>query len=104
MRKIVWSLEINSNLDKELAKVKTQSIQVNEEIRQLQKTLKTLSTGSAADQKKLIEQLEKQGKSVQDLEKEYSDLLSEQSKLRACLLYTSPSPRDATLSRMPSSA
>ena len=25
-------------------------------------------------------------------------------KLRACLLYTSPSPRDATLSRMPSSA
>ena len=26
------------------------------------------------------------------------------SKLKACLLYTSPSPRDATLSRMPSSA
>ena len=26
------------------------------------------------------------------------------SKLEACLLYTSPSPRDATLSRMPSSA
>ena len=25
-------------------------------------------------------------------------------QLRACLLYTSPSPRDATLSRMPSSA
>ena len=26
------------------------------------------------------------------------------SKIRGCLLYTSPSPRDATLSRMPSSA
>ena len=26
------------------------------------------------------------------------------ASLRACLLYTSPSPRDATLSRMPSSA
>ena len=26
------------------------------------------------------------------------------ARLRACLLYTSPSPRDATLSRMPSSA
>ena len=26
------------------------------------------------------------------------------SKYRGCLLYTSPSPRDATLSRMPSSA
>ena len=25
-------------------------------------------------------------------------------KIRICLLYTSPSPRDATLSRMPSSA
>ena len=26
------------------------------------------------------------------------------AELKACLLYTSPSPRDATLSRMPSSA
>ena len=29
---------------------------------------------------------------------------SDLSKFKACLLYTSPSPRDATLSRMPSSA
>ena len=28
----------------------------------------------------------------------------EQGGIHACLLYTSPSPRDATLSRMPSSA
>ena len=27
-----------------------------------------------------------------------------EAKIKACLLYTSPSPRDATLSRMPSSA
>ena len=27
-----------------------------------------------------------------------------ESRLKTCLLYTSPSPRDATLSRMPSSA
>ena len=35
------------------------------------------------------------------------DLLTEaklQRRFRTCLLYTSPSPRDATLSRMPSSA
>ena len=33
------------------------------------------------------------------------DLLEEVNKLaKDCLLYTSPSPRDATLSRMPSSA
>ena len=31
-------------------------------------------------------------------------LISEINKLSDCLLYTSPSPRDATLSRMPSSA
>ena len=30
--------------------------------------------------------------------------IKKQSKFRNCLLYTSPSPRDATLSRMPSSA
>ena len=31
-------------------------------------------------------------------------MTTEQGKALACLLYTSPSPRDATLSRMPSSA
>ena len=33
-----------------------------------------------------------------------TDLSKSQLQLRVCLLYTSPSPRDATLSRMPSSA
>ena len=31
-------------------------------------------------------------------------LLSDEERQEGCLLYTSPSPRDATLSRMPSSA
>ena len=33
-----------------------------------------------------------------------SDLSDSRPDLKSCLLYTSPSPRDATLSRMPSSA
>ena len=37
------------------------------------------------------------------LDKEYDKNVS-RTKDRPCLLYTSPSPRDATLSRMPSSA
>ena len=32
------------------------------------------------------------------------DILSSNEQRSICLLYTSPSPRDATLSRMPSSA
>ena len=31
-------------------------------------------------------------------------ILNDESKLNACLLYTSPSPRDSDSSRMPSSA
>ena len=31
-------------------------------------------------------------------------LLADENRINICLLYTSPSPRDATLSRMPSSA
>ena len=34
----------------------------------------------------------------------YTELIEPLSLDEACLLYTSPSPRDATLSRMPSSA
>ena len=33
-----------------------------------------------------------------------SDVLANVAQMESCLLYTSPSPRDATLSRMPSSA
>ena len=47
---------------------------------------------------------------VQDLEREFTELLStvklteEQIQFLTCLLYTSPSPRDLSTSRMPSSA
>ena len=35
---------------------------------------------------------------------QYQNGAAYEFRYRACLLYTSPSPRDATLSRMPSSA
>ena len=38
------------------------------------------------------------------LHREIADLRKDTAQQIACLLYTSPSPRDATLSRMPSSA
>ena len=40
----------------------------------------------------------------QELIRTAEDLQRQMEKYRSCLLYTSPSPRDATLSRMPSSA
>ena len=49
-------------------------------------------------------------KSTEQIEKELLDFSKERKMelilpcLYSCLLYTSPSPRDATLSRMPSSA
>ena len=54
-----------------------------------QKTLKTLFEKSFSE-KEILERKEK--------------LSHHFSNLNSCLLYTSPSPRDATLSRMPSSA
>ena len=47
-------------------------------------------------------EVEKYQAVVDKLEEEESEILEEQEKL--CLLYTSPSPRDRTRSRMPSSA
>ena len=43
------------------------------------------------------------GKALDERSTKISEELAEARRLR-CLLYTSPSPRDATLSRMPSSA
>ena len=56
------------------------------------------------------ETLEKVGKlktkkeKIEHLQKYNTDALRMVIKSSFCLLYTSPSPRDATLSRMPSSA
>ena len=43
------------------------------------------------------------GRQVKDIINR-GELVSDELVLKICLLYTSPSPRDATLSRMPSSA
>ena len=43
-------------------------------------------------------------KSLRDNENYISSAVEEILRYQPCLLYTSPSPRDATLSRMPSSA
>ena len=45
-----------------------------------------------------------QGITQQMLSKQLKELERDKLIIRTCLLYTSPSPRDATLSRMPSSA
>ena len=54
-----------------------------------------------------IDGIEKEVKSVEELQKEMNKLGKETKKVaqeNTCLLYTSPSPRDRTRSRMPSSA
>ena len=43
-------------------------------------------------------------KNVADVNDKLQDLNKKQKQLNDCLLYTSPSPRDRTRSRMPSSA
>ena len=43
-------------------------------------------------------------KDIRSFAREVFDKLSLNHEIKDCLLYTSPSPRDATLSRMPSSA
>eukprot|EP00656_Telonema_subtile_P016276 TRINITY_DN18588_c0_g1_i2.p1 TRINITY_DN18588_c0_g1~~TRINITY_DN18588_c0_g1_i2.p1 ORF type:complete len:154 (+),score=46.63 TRINITY_DN18588_c0_g1_i2:208-669(+) len=52
---------------------------------------------------KTADSVEKQGQILDDMGKTI-DKLAKDSKNYACLLYTSPSPRDRTRSRMPSSA
>ena len=52
----------------------------------------------------LKDQLNKNVKSDQKLNELFETLKKINAKLWICLLYTSPSPRDTTASRMPSSA
>ena len=60
------------------------------------------------DQCKSYKQLMKKMFDIQDQCKSYKQLMKKmfdiQDQCKSCLLYTSPSPRDGLLSRMPSSA
>ena len=58
----------------------------------------TSITGRTYDPGKKLTKAEKKEKEMKELE------MKKLAKLKGCLLYTSPSPRDATLARMPSSA
>ena len=52
----------------------------------------------------LLGQIEKLRKEEEKLKNKIFSKLSTWQKVQVCLLYTSPSPRDGLLSRMPSSA
>ena len=54
--------------------------------------------------KRLEDELAASSEEIQQLRDELRQKVSTIAMIRDCLLYTSPSPRDATLSRMPSSA
>ena len=52
----------------------------------------------------LIRRRQTEGETVEDQLKKRERATDKIALVNICLLYTSPSPRDATLSRMPSSA
>ena len=67
---------------------------LTQQIKQLQSQVEIASTQQVGGYNQLI-----------DLDRDYPEqAIIQPQELVACLLYTSPSPRDATLSRMPSSA
>ena len=59
-----------------------------------------------ADVKSIVAAVEQDGAVILDnvISKEFIAALREETDPYICLLYTSPSPRDGLLSRMPSSA
>ena len=73
----------------------------------LKQKLKTISDNikDVDYQKELTsEKVELQKQYIDDVKKNKDKLIEEKTSLIGCLLYTSPSPRDGLLSRMPSSA
>ena len=66
-----------------------------------EKAIKSLSSAEYAATTKAKRQGTKRGK---QFVKQPKGIAKKTAKYRSCLLYTSPSPRDGLLSRMPSSA
>ena len=59
---------------------------------------------SSLSPREIVSELDRYVIGQKDAKKAVAVALRNRWRRQACLLYTSPSPRDATLSRMPSSA
>ena len=67
--------------------------------------LKASSITNDRNGRKVFQKLaEEEREHLATLEKRYREILAKDPQLESCLLYTSPSPRDLSTSRMPSSA
>ena len=75
-------------------KQQTETVKATEAVQRAQKVVAERHNGSNSKLRTALDSLDR----IQENQKLAS------AKMSACLLYTSPSPRDATLSRMPSSA
>ena len=70
---------------------------------QIQTTLQNSDNAMQSSHQRVIDTIALQGE-IEKLYIRFKNIENANKKIRACLLYTSPSPRDRTRSRMPSSA
>ena len=95
-----------------LSKAKKETVKLNNKEKKLRKNSKKLNSSISSIEKNIKLRIDQRIK-----EKEFQKNITKEIKIaklalrmltkdgdNVCLLYTSPSPRDATLSRMPSSA
>eukprot|EP00829_Urostomides_striatus_P016402 TRINITY_DN5391_c0_g1_i1.p1 TRINITY_DN5391_c0_g1~~TRINITY_DN5391_c0_g1_i1.p1 ORF type:complete len:137 (-),score=52.46 TRINITY_DN5391_c0_g1_i1:11-421(-) len=97
------SLKIDSLFEKakiEIESVPALSITVKQEVK---KVVASTFRQLKADIEKMFGNTE-ESKKINDLQSSFKSLKDENTRLETCLLYTSPSPRDLSTSRMPSSA
>ena len=88
-------LEILTSITFQQQGLRTEKFRLDEEIESIRERLTRWGTDSATLTRGLVNQYARVG---------VKDLKGLHELHKSCLLYTSPSPRDATLSRMPSSA
>ena len=94
MNKILIEVSVGELLDKiSILEIKQEKIKDTEKLKFINEEHSILK-----------DQLNKNVKSDQKLNELFETLKKINAKLWICLLYTSPSPRDSNLSRMPSSA
>ena len=95
---------IAANLNDLVDRVEDPERMIKQLIREMEENIASAREGvidAVASEKQLAKELEHQRRQAEDWQQRARRAMEAGND---CLLYTSPSPRDATLSRMPSSA
>ena len=104
VQQVKWLQIDRDELERQIGEMQVRESANTNEIQRQREEIQSKDVQYQQQERHLLGKIESQQRHLQQLYQQLEEQEQVTAEIQHCLLYTSPSPRDATLSRMPSSA